>query len=92
MSGTPSAATIGFHSVTQTIVTACNAKSLSIHQGSSKLLSCGIIDLLCGCSCYLHIGGAFLLRKTLLVDQTNTFVFIHCQNNKVGIFTNRSKL
>ena len=91
MSGTTSETAKGFLSVTQTIVPSFNAKALSIHQGRSNFLSCGIIDLLCSGSRNLHIGSAFLLGKTLFVDQTNTLIFIHRKNNIVSILTDGSK-
>ena len=46
-----------------------------------QLLSCRVINHLHGGSGHLHIGAAFLLRKALLINETDRLIFINRQNN-----------
>ena len=92
MSGTTTTTAKRFLTITQAIVSTFNAKSFSIHQSGRNFYSRCVINLLCSCSCYLHISSTFFLRKALFVDQANALILIYCQHNEVSSFTGWKKL
>ena len=78
--------------------TECKIPSLdsqrkSLNQRIGQFFAGSCINLLNRCSGNMHILSALLLRKTFTVNQTNSFILIHIQDNGSQFLaaTNRNK-
>lgn len=79
---TSAASAMRFLPITKAVISALNPNTAAINQRRGNLFPGRIIYLLRRGSCHLHTSGAFLLRKSPLINQANAFVLIHRQRNK----------
>lgn len=80
-----------FFAVADNIFTAVNANPDSVYKRVGDFHSRGVINLLYGRACHLHITGTLLLRKAFFVNQAYGFIFIHRERDALFSIPQRVK-
>ena len=79
---TPSKAAVAILTIADSEIPTFNSERMPINECICYFLSGNLVNPLNRCSCNLHRCCALFLSITFLVQKTDGFILIHCQNNR----------